>query len=323
MNKPQEGQQPVARPATSPSQAAQSRSQGNTRAILKTTLDLMNPVTWMAPSWAFLCGAVASRALELSPGPIGRLLLGMLMAGPILCGLSQVINNYCDRDVDAINEPARPIPAGLVSMRHIRIVAFILTFLGTALAFVLGPEVALLVGIGFVFALAYSLKPFRAKRNGWIGNALVAFSYEGLAWLAGHAAMTTPLFWESPTFVKSALLAVLYSLSAHGIMTVNDFKSMEGDAQMGIRSIPVMYGKKGAAWLVVAKMALSQVVVVALLFWWGNPVSATLVLLLLAAQVIPFKRFIEDPDNNAVFFNLTAIQLSIWGMLVAAIGLAF
>lgn len=282
----------------------------------------MNPVTWPAPSWAFLCGAVASGAMHWSWQVIGRLLLGMLMAGPVLCGLSQVINNYCDRDVDAINEPNRPIPAGLVSVRHVRILAAFLTLLGTAMAIVLGPEVALFVGIGFVFALSYSLKPLRAKRNGWIGNALVAFSYEGLAWLAGHAAMTTPFFWQSPTLGKSFLLAMLYSLSAHGIMTVNDFKSVEGDAQMGIRSIPVMYGKRMASFLVVLKMSLAQLVVVFLLFWWGNPVAATLVFLLLVAQIIPFQRFLADPDNHAVFFNLTAIQLSIWGMLIAAIGVA-
>jgi chlorophyll synthase len=283
----------------------------------------MNPVTWLAPAWAFLCGAVASDALAWSPGIFLRLLAGVLMAGPILCGLSQVINNYCDREVDAINEPQRPVPAGLVSLRHIQVMSLVLTLAGTLIALFLGPEVALFVGVGLVFAVAYSLKPLRAKRNGWVGNALVAFSYEGLAWMAGHAAVTTPHFWESATLWQSTTLAVLYSISAHGIMTVNDFKSVAGDAQMGIRSIPVMYGKKAAAWLVVGKMALAQLAVVVLLFVWGNPVSASLVLLLLLAQVGPFRRFVLNPEHNEVFFNLTVVQLSIWGMLVAAIGLAF
>lgn len=286
------------------------------------SLALMNPVTWLAPAWAFLCGAVASGAWEWSLGSLGRVALGMMMAGPILCGLSQVVNNYCDREVDAINEPHRPVPSGLVSLRHVQVMAFLLTVAGSSIALFLGREVALFVGIGLIFAISYSLKPFRAKRNGWVGNALVAFSYEGLAWVAGHAALTAPLFWESSNLWKSVTLAILYSVSAHGIMTVNDFKSMVGDAQMGIKSIPVMYGKHVAAWLVVGKMSLAQVVVVALMFWWGNPVAATVVLLLLLAQVLPFRRFLEDPAQNAVYFNLTAIQLSIWGMFISALGLA-
>lgn len=317
MNKPREGQ-PVVRPSASSSpEAAQSISGPGTilRSTLKRTLTLMKPLTWFAPAWAFLCGAVASGALDLSFGAIGRLLLGIFMSGPILCGLSQVINDYCDREVDAINEPERLIPAGLVSLRFVQVVSFILTILGTAIALFLGREVALFVGIGLIFALSYSLKPFRAKRNGWIGNALVAFSYEGLAWLAGHAAFSA-MHWQS------ALLAFLYSISAHGIMTVNDFKSIVGDSQMGIRSIPVMYGTKVAAWLVVLKMSLSQAIVIALLYAWGHPVAASVVLVLLLAQIIPFKRFLYDPQNNAVYFNGTAILLSVWGMLVAAIGLA-
>jgi chlorophyll synthase len=283
--------------------------------MLGRTIVLMKPHTWFAPAWAFMCGAVASGALSWSFGSVGRLILGIIMAGPILCGLSQVVNDYCDREVDAINEPGRLIPSGVISLRFIQIISVILTALGTVIALYLGREVALLVGIGLIFALSYSLKPFRAKRNGWIGNALVAISYEGLAWVAGHAAFSA-LTWESASF------AMLYSISAHGIMTVNDFKSVVGDAQMGIRSIPVMYGKKVAAWLVVAKMVLAQVGVIFLLYLWGNPIAATGVLLLLLAQVFPFKRFIQDPESHTVFFNTTAIMLSVWGMLVAAIGLA-
>lgn len=317
MNKPQEGQSVVRSSASSKTpETAQSMSgTSGFGVMLRRTFILMKPHTWFAPSWAFMCGAFASGALAWSFGSVGRLLLGIFMSGPILCGLSQVINDYCDKDVDAINEPHRLIPSGVISVRFVQILAFLLTILGTTIALYLGREVALFVGIGLIFALSYSLNPIRAKRNGWFGNALVAFSYEGLAWIAGHAAFSS-LSWQS------ALFAFLYSISAHGIMTVNDFKSVAGDTQMGIRSIPVMYGKKVAAQLVVAKMALSQLIVIALLFVWGHPIAASIVSVLLLAQTFPFKRFLHDPDNNAVFFNGTAVLLSVVGMLVAAIGLA-
>lgn len=288
---------------------------GGVRGILGHSIKLMKPVTWFAPAWAFLCGAVASGQLGWSLDVLGRLLLGILMAGPILTGLSQVINDYCDREVDAINEPQRLIPSGQVSLRHVYTLTILLTLLGCSMAIFLGHQVALFVGIGLICAISYSLKPIRGKRNGWFGNTLVAISYEGLAWMAGHAAFGT-------LTSQSLAIALLYSLGAHGIMTVNDFKSMQGDTRMGIRSIPVQYGKVMAARLVVITMGVAQIGVIGLLVWWGHPVAATVVAVLLAAQSIPNVRFIRDPEHNEVFFNATAIMLFVWGMLAAAIGLA-
>lgn len=313
-NLPEKPTTTMAQPTSNGQQAAQTVQPG-AMSGLRRSVTLMKPVTWFAPMWAFLCGAVASGALALSFDTIGRLLLGIIMAGPVLCGLSQVINDYCDREVDAINEPHRLIPSGMVTRRDVQVLAVMLTVVGSAIALFLGQEVALYVGIGLVFALAYSMKPVRAKRNGWFGNTLVSFSYEGLAWLAGHVAFSA-LTWPS------TILAFFYSLGAHGIMTVNDFKSVTGDTRMGIRSIPVMYGKKVAAWLVVLTMGLSQLAVILMLFLWGNPVAAVVVLLLLLVQMVPNVRFIRAPEENAVFFNATAIMLFVWGMLVSAIGLA-
>lgn len=288
---------------------------GGLRGTLRRSIALMKPVTWFAPGWAFLCGAVASGGLSWQPQPLSRLLIGVLMAGPILTGLSQVINDYCDRDVDAINEPQRLIPSGQISLRHVYILTVILTWIGTCIALFLGGSVALYVGLGLICALAYSIKPLRAKRNGWFGNALVAISYEGLAWLAGHVAF-------GALTGQSVAVALLYSLGAHGIMTVNDFKSMRGDTLMGIRSIPVQYGKVIAARMVVTIMGVAQIAVAGLLLHWGHPIAAGAVALLLAAQSIPNVRFIRDPEHNEVFFNATAIMLYVWGMLAAAIGLA-
>lgn len=288
---------------------------GGWRGTLRRSIQLMKPVTWFAPGWAFLCGAVASGALGWQPDTLGRLLLGVLMAGPILTGLSQVVNDYCDRDVDAINEPQRLIPSGQISLRHVYVLTAVLTWLGASMALGLGREVALFVGLGLVCAMSYSAKPIRGKRNGWVGNALVAISYEGLAWMAGHAAF-------AQLTAASVAVALLYSLGAHGIMTVNDFKSIAGDTRMGIRSIPVQYGKVIAARMVVITMGIAQLGVIGLLLWWGHPIAAGVVALLLAAQSIPNVRFIRDPEHNEVFFNATAIMLFVWGMLAAAIGLA-
>jgi chlorophyll synthase len=282
--------------------------------VLQRSLILMKPITWFGPMWAFLCGTIASGGTSWSLVDISRILLGMLMAGPALCGFSQVINDYFDREVDAINEPNRLIPAGLVSKTQIFLTIGILLVLGLIIGSVLGPMVLLLVSVGVLFALAYSAPPYRAKRNGWVGNSLVAISYEGLAWMAGHAAFGT---LGGP----SILVALLYSLGSHGIMSINDYKSMAGDIKSGIRSIPVMYGPKKAAWMIIWTMNIAQIGVIAAFLFWGKPLFAGIVTAVMLIQLPQQRTFLQDPVENHLRFSAIGVSFFVWGMMAAAIGL--
>lgn len=60
-----------------------------------------------------ICGAAASGNYHWNdPNDIGKLLACTMMSGPFLTGYTQTINDYYDREIDAINEPYRPIPSG-------------------------------------------------------------------------------------------------------------------------------------------------------------------------------------------------------------------
>jgi chlorophyll/bacteriochlorophyll a synthase len=282
--------------------------------VLRRSIALMKPITWFGPMWAFLCGAIASGATTLSFPDVGRILLGMVLAGPVLCGFSQIINDYFDRDVDALNEPNRLIPSGRVSTQQIYLTTALLLLLGVVLGIYLGQAVALCVFMGLVFAVFYSAPPIRAKRNGWVGNALVAISYEGLAWLAGHLAF-------APLTYSSLLIAALYSLGAHGIMSINDFKSIQGDMASGIRSIPVLLGPKRSAWLIVATMNVAQIGVVAALLFWQQWVAALVILAIIFAQLPLQRSFLQEPVEQHLKFSAVGVSFYVWGMMVAAIGL--
>ncbi|MCS6940309.1 MAG: chlorophyll synthase ChlG, partial [Roseiflexus sp.] len=279
------------------------------------SIELMKPVTWFAPSWAFLCGSIASGASHWTLPDVGRIALGVLLAGPILCGMSQVVNDYCDRDVDAINEPQRLIPSGLVSTRQVFVTVGVLVVLGLSIALFLGQYVALMTAIGMVLAVIYSADPIRAKRNGWIGNAIVAVSYEGLPWIAGHLAF-------APLTFGSVLMAALFSLGAHGIMTINDFKSMEGDRITGIRSIPVLYGEIAAAWTAFVTINVAQIMVVMYFLHLRNWIIAGIIGALVLMQIPTQWKFfsIPDPRKRAIFYNASGIAMFVWGMMAAAIG---
>lgn len=93
------------------------------------------------------------------------------------------------------------------------------------------------------------------------------------------------------------VLAVLYSIGAHGIMTLNDFKSVEGDQRMGIGSLPVRLGIDNAVRFACVVMGVPQIVVVVMLAAWGRLIHALVVLLLLGAQFLLMVRLLENPAN--------------------------
>lgn len=281
---------------------------------LSRSLALMKPITWFGPMWALLCGAIASGETAWAVSDIGRIMLGILLAGPVLCGVSQVINDYYDQDVDALNQPDRLIPAKLVSNTQIILTIAVLLAIGICIGMYLGAGVALFSAIGLVLAIMYSMPPFRAKRNGWIGNGLVGISYEGLAWLAGHAAFAS-------LTTGSVLISALYSLGAHGIMTINDYKSIKGDRLSNINSIPVLHGEKGAAWLTVITMNVAQLGVLAAFIYWQSWIIVAALTVLLILQFPTQRQFIQQPMEKHLRFSAIGVSFYVWGMMAAAIGL--
>jgi chlorophyll/bacteriochlorophyll a synthase len=101
-------------------------------------------------------------------------------------------------------------------------------------------------------------------------------------------------------------------------MTLNDFKSMRGDAQMGIRSIPVQLGAEGAAKTACAIMAAPQVLVIALLVSWNQLIPAAIVTLFLAAQLTMMKRFVAAPVEKAIWYSGFGVPLFVFGMMASA-----
>lgn len=277
-------------------------------------LELLKPITWFAPMWAFLCGAVSSAGAFASNWPV--LLGGVLLCGPCVCATSQAANDWFDRHVDAINEPGRPIPSGRMPGRSGLYVAFSWTALSLLVAAPLGRWAFGATLLGLALAWAYSAPPFRFKENGWLGNAAVGFCYEGLPWFTGAAVMSAAL----PDWRVLAILA-LYSLGAHGIMTLNDFKSVEGDRRMGVRSLPATLGIDAAARLACCVMTLPQVAVAALLFVWHAPWHGGAVMALLAVQGVLMVKLLGAPRERAPWYNATGTTLYVVGMLIAAIAL--
>lgn len=278
---------------------------------LSAVTELLKPITWFAPMWAYMCGVVSSGQSIVSRWHF--VLGGILLAGPLVCAASQAVNDWYDRHVDAINEPNRPIPSGRIPGRWGFYIAIFWSALSLALGLALGIWAFVATIIGVALAWAYSAPPLRLKVNGWWGNAAVGLSYEGIAWFTGAAVMLGAL----PS-TQIIALAALYSIGAHGIMTLNDFKAIEGDTRMGVRSLPVQLGADRAAKLACVVMAVPQMIVIAGLFTYQRPVYALIVSGLLLSQFYLMQKLLRDPRANAPWYNATGTTLYVLGMLVSA-----
>jgi chlorophyll synthase len=282
---------------------------------LKTCLELLKPVTWFAPIWAFFCGVVSSGQHFSAHGL--TILFGLLLAGPMVCGTSQAVNDWFDRHVDAINEPKRPIPSGRMPGRWGLYIGIIWSIASLCVAAALGRWGFCAAMVALILAWAYSAPPARLKLNGWWGNAAVAICYEGVPWFTGAAIMTAGL--PRPHIL---LIALLYSIGAHGIMTLNDFKSIEGDREIGIRSLPAMLGAPRAALLACAVMLIPQIAVIFIMLSWHHDVTGVIVTALAVTQIFLMVDFLDSPRDRAIMYNATGTSLYVTGMLVCAFALA-
>ncbi|KAJ6425250.1 hypothetical protein OIU84_025927 [Salix udensis] len=286
----------------------------------KIRLQLTKPVTWPPLVCGVVCGAAASGNFNWTLEDVAKSIVCMLMSGPFLTGYTQTINDYYDREIDAINEPYRPIPSGAISENEV-ITQFCLLLLG---GLGLGGLLDVWAGHDFpiVFYLAlggslvsyiYSAPPLKLKQNGWIGNFALGVSYISLPWWAGQALFGT----LTPDII---VLTLLYSIAGLGIAIVNDFKSIEGDRALGLQSLPVAFGAETAKWICVGAIDITQISVVGYLLGAGKPYYALALLILIIPQVFfQFEYFLKDPLKYDVKYQASAQPFLVLGLLVTAL----
>jgi len=288
----------------------------------KIRLQLTKPVTWIPLVWGVMCGAAASgnyhwiwnpfdpndRDVLLGLEDASKGLVAMILSGPFLTGYTQTINDWYDRDIDAINEPNRPIPSGAISEGEVKAQIAVLLLGGLGISYGLDvwaghdfPTVLALSVFGSFIAYIYSAPPLKLKQDGWAGNFALGASYISLPWWCGQAVFGTldrPVYW---------ILPILYSIAGLGIAIVNDFKSIEGDRAMGLNSLPVAFGVDGAAKICAGSVTLTQLGVAIYLYTLGEPTyAAALLALILPQMYFQATLLLPDPIANDVKYQASA-----------------
>lgn len=290
--------------------------------IWKIRLQLMKPITWIPLIWGVVCGAASSGNYTWTWRNVLLSAACMLLSGPLMAGYTQTLNEYYDREIDAINEPYRPIPSGAIPLNQV--IAQILILLVAGLAVAVGLDIAVgheffsitaIAVFGAFIAYIYSAPPLKLKQNGWLGNYALGASYIALPWCAGHA-LFGELTWQI------VAVTMFYSLAGLGIAVVNDFKSIEGDRAFGLKSLPVMFGAAKAALIAAVMIDVFQIGIALYLVSLGQNLLASLVVLLVIPQItFQDMYFLRDPLKNDVKYQASAQPFLVLGMLVAGIAM--
>jgi bacteriochlorophyll/chlorophyll synthetase len=290
---------------------------------LLTHLELADPVTWITPISMVFCGMFAAGrgnpGFQFSDG--GDLLLALLvilMCGPLGTGFSQSINDYFDRELDAINDPSRPIPAGRISLGAARLNWIILGLATLVTGLLLARQSLWLPVLGLVslvLAAAYSVPPIKLKQNYWLGAPAVGFGYVFLSWTAGHLTFA-PMTWPS------LLLAFISSVMAAGLLFLNDIKSIEGDRQLGLQSMTVAFGARRTLLVAYLIVGFGELLLLALALLAGHVWAILLVLLAMVVPIFSQLQLYRNPTHNnfkiyIIASNPLVVLLQIASALIA------
>jgi geranylgeranylglycerol-phosphate geranylgeranyltransferase len=193
---------------------------------------LIRPLNCLMMGFAVIVGA----SLVFSLTPTINLLLGFVTSFT-LTAASMVINDYFDREIDAINEPHRPIPQGEITPKEALIFALILSIIGFAASLLTNPpNTPIIATIAYIISITYITK---GKGTGLPGNFLVSasvvipFIYGGFT--VGN--VETSIF----------LFAAIAFLSNTGREITKGIVDVKGDKSHKIKTIAVSYGEKTAA----------------------------------------------------------------------------
>ncbi len=218
---------------------------------------LMRPINCAMMGFAVFVGAVLANPRFFNVAWLS--VLYGFVTGFTLTAASMATNDYYDRAIDAINEPSRPIPSGLVSAREALAFVFVLSTVGFVFAYLTSFLCLFVAIISWVVVVTYVTV---GKRSGLPGNFLVS------------TCVAIPFIYGSITVLNQVPLSVLLFtlmafLSNTGREITKGIVDVKGDRAQGMKTLAVRYGERNAA--AVAAFFYVSAVSLTPLPWVWNP----------------------------------------------------
>jgi len=275
---------------------------------------LMRPVNCLMMGFAVIVGA-AIASPQFSNVFWLSLFYGFV-TGFMLTAASMTINDYYDKEIDAVNEPNRPIPSGLIKPKEAFTFAFILTAIGfasaSANAYLMSLFCFLIAIIAWIVFVTYTLV---GKHSGLPGNFLVS------------ACVSIPFIYGSYAAVGEIepnvlIFASMVFLSNTGREITKGIVDVKGDRVQNVKTLAVRYGEKTAAaataFFYLSAVFLSPIPwLLKLVSWWFVPLVAITDFGLVASSFMLLKDYSRE---NARKVKKVVLLWFIMGLLAFVIG---
>jgi geranylgeranylglycerol-phosphate geranylgeranyltransferase len=211
---------------------------------------------------AVIVGAIVADVADIS-GAWVNMVYGFI-TGFTLTAASMAINDYYDRKIDAVNEPKRPIPSGLIKPREALLFATVLTVIGFIAAYLTNIVYPLCLVVAIVAWLLFTTYTTVGKRSGLPGNFLVS-ACVSIPFIYGSAAITGTVELNMWLFASMPFLSITGREITKGIVDV------EGDKAHNVKTLAVRFGGGKAA--VAAAIFYLSAVLLSPIPWLMNLVS--------------------------------------------------
>lgn len=196
-------------------------------------VEIVRPVNSVMLGLAIIVGAAVTGGASILGSPL-KLLLSFV-TGFCMTGAAMAVNDYYDREIDAVNEPGRPIPSGRVTPSEALYLTAALSAVGLGASYMISLNTTLVAAFSWVVMMIYSAW---GKRTGFLGNLMVSacislpFIYGGL--LTGS--VSTSLYFSLMAF-----------LSNTGREVTKGIVDVEGDRGAGVNTVAVSKGPRTAS----------------------------------------------------------------------------
>ena len=277
-------------------------------------LHLIRPLNCLMMGTAVIVGATLANP-NIGYGSWQSLVFGFV-TGFVLTAASMTINDYYDRQIDAINEPGRPIPSGLIKPRDALIFAAILSMLGFAAASLTAAYLkdVLCLVVAIIAWMAFVAYTTIGKRSGLPGNFLVS------------TCVAVPFVYGMAIVAEVKLNVLLFAsvafLSNTGREITKGIVDVKGDAASNVKTIAVRYGEKKAA--VAAASFYVSAILLSPIPWFLNLVSVSFIPLVLLTDIglaaSSFMLLRDYSRENARKIKNTVLLWFIIGLLAFIIG---
>jgi len=212
--------------------------------------------------------AVIVGATLASPNALNTLWQNLIygfITGFMLTAASMAINDYYDRKIDAVNEPNRPIPSGLIKPSEALTFSLILSITGFAVAYLTNIIYPLCLATALVAWAVFVVYTTVGKRSGLPGNFLVS-ACVAIPFIYGSIAIANEVKPNVLIFASIAFLSITGREVTKGIVDV------QGDRMQNVKTVAVRYGEKTAA-VIATLFYLSAVSLSPIPCFLPNPVS--------------------------------------------------